>query len=140
MAEVGGLAPSQPSPSSAAPARPFDAVGEFLVSLGNIQELAAHIGVAHCLGLPPDDFRPLQVLLGAGFKRIETQRAFLPTLPRARRKANRLGKRLKGFRRASLNYYPPNGDAEQRERKPSIAALIYSLYTTILSPLKEIAK
>ena len=34
MAEVGGLAPSQPSPSSAAPARPFDAVGEFLVSLG----------------------------------------------------------------------------------------------------------
>ena len=28
------MAPSQPSPSSAAPARPFDAVGEFLVSLG----------------------------------------------------------------------------------------------------------
>ena len=53
----------------AAEARAFDAVGEFLVSLGNIQELAAHVGAAHSLGLPPDDLRTLQVLFRAGLKR-----------------------------------------------------------------------
>src|SRR5260221_4019334 len=46
---------------TAVPARPFDAVGAFLVSLGNIQELAAHLGVAHPLNLLPDDQLPLPV-------------------------------------------------------------------------------
>src|SRR4051794_36196122 len=38
--------------------------------LGNIQKLAAHIGVVHSLDLPTDNLRPLQVLFGAGLKRI----------------------------------------------------------------------
>src|ERR1700746_2592826 len=50
---------------------PLDAIGAFLVSLGNIQEVATDIGVAHSLDLLPDDLRPLQVLFGAGLKRIK---------------------------------------------------------------------
>jgi hypothetical protein len=70
MAEVGGLAPSQPSPSSAAPARPFDTVGELLELLRYSQEQIADLDVAHSLGLSPNGLRPLPVLPGAGLKRI----------------------------------------------------------------------
>jgi hypothetical protein len=38
---------------------------------GNIQELTAHIGIGDCLELPPDQRRPLTVLLGGSLKRIE---------------------------------------------------------------------